>query len=97
VLSDPQAFGIRVIVMRLPDPAEPPDVVYGALHDSPRLKAYRLVYHSSRYLIYSVSNQLSDPQITLGFAGSVPIWAGWRGRSGGTRRRVPPRVPGAGG
>lgn len=55
VLSDPQAFGIRVIVMRLPDPAEPPDVVYGALHDSPRLKAYRLVYHSSRYLIYSLS------------------------------------------
>jgi hypothetical protein len=54
VLRNPKAFGIRVIVERLPDPAEPPDVVYGALHNSPMLKPYRLVYRSSAYLIYSL-------------------------------------------
>lgn len=54
VLRDPEAFGIRVIVMRLPNPAEPPDVVYGALHNSSRLAAYRLVYRSATYLIYSL-------------------------------------------
>jgi hypothetical protein len=28
----------------------------------------------------SVSDRLSDPQLTLGLTGSVPILAGWRGR-----------------
>jgi pimeloyl-ACP methyl ester carboxylesterase len=28
----------------------------------------------------SVSDRLSDPRLTLGLTGSVPIWAGWRGR-----------------
>lgn len=54
VLRDPEIFGVKTIVMRLPNPIEPPDVVYGALHHSPRLKAYRLVYHSTTYLIYSM-------------------------------------------
>jgi hypothetical protein len=53
VLSDPAAFGVRSIVMRLPSPAEPSDVVYVALHASPRLRSYRLVYRSAAYLIYS--------------------------------------------
>lgn len=53
VLRDPVAFGVKVIVMRLPDPAEPLDVVYGALHSSAVLKKdYRLVFRSSAYLIY---------------------------------------------
>jgi Dolichyl-phosphate-mannose-protein mannosyltransferase len=55
VLSNPQAYGIHVIVMRLPNPAEPVDVVYFGLHSSPRLKAYRLLYHSPSYLIYGLS------------------------------------------
>lgn len=54
VLRNPEAFGIRVIVMRLPSPAEPPDVVYEALHSSPRLRPYRLVYRTASYLIYSL-------------------------------------------
>jgi hypothetical protein len=53
VLANPMAFDVRVIVMRQADPADPPDVVYEALHDSPRLHAYRLVYSNSQYLIYS--------------------------------------------
>jgi hypothetical protein len=61
VLRDPQAYGIRVIVMRLPNPAEPVDVVYSALRDSPRLKSYRLIYHSPSYLIYGLSARL-DPR-----------------------------------
>jgi hypothetical protein len=52
VLDNPEAFGIRVIVMRLPSPAEPVDVVYAALYKSPLLRPYHLVYHSSTYLIY---------------------------------------------
>jgi hypothetical protein len=55
VLSDPQAYGIRVIVMRLPSPAEPTDAVYFALHDSPRLRSYRLIYRSPSYLIYGLA------------------------------------------
>ena len=53
VLQNPGAFGIQVIVMRLPSSNEPLDVVYGALHDSPLLRPYRLVYRSPSYLIYS--------------------------------------------
>jgi hypothetical protein len=52
VLQNPEAFGIRVIVMRLPSPSEPVDAVYAALHNSPLLHHYHLVYHSSSYLIY---------------------------------------------
>jgi hypothetical protein len=58
VLRNPQAYGIRVIVMRLPNPAEPVDVAYFALHDSPRLRSYRLIYHSPAYLIYGLSARL---------------------------------------
>jgi hypothetical protein len=54
VLRNPQAYGVRVIVMRLPNPAEPVDVIYFALHDSPRLRPYRLIYHSPAYLIYGL-------------------------------------------
>ena len=54
VLTNPQAYGIRVIVMRLSDPVLPADVVYFALHDSPRLRSYRLIYHSPSYLIYGL-------------------------------------------
>ena len=54
VLRDPEAFGIRVIVMRLPSPSEPVDDVYFALHDARSLRHYRLVYHDSSYLIYSL-------------------------------------------
>lgn len=54
VLRDPAAYRVRVIVMRLPSPSEPPDSVYGALHQSSRLKPYRLVYRSATYLIYSL-------------------------------------------
>ena len=54
VLRNPQAYGIRVIVMRLPNAAEPVNVVYFALHDSPRLRCYRLIYHSPAYLIYGL-------------------------------------------
>jgi len=61
VLRNPRAYGIRVIVMRLPNPAEPVDVVYYALHDSPRLRPYRLIYHSPAYLIYGLSARL-DPR-----------------------------------
>jgi hypothetical protein len=61
VLRNPQAYGIRVIVMRLPNPAEPVDVVYYALHDSPRLRSYRLIYHSPAYLIYGLPARL-DPR-----------------------------------
>jgi hypothetical protein len=52
VLDNPKAFGIKVIVMRLPNPAEPEDSVYGALYDSPLLRPYHLVYLSKNYLIY---------------------------------------------
>lgn len=58
VLRNPQAYGIRVIVMRLPNPAEPVDVAYFALHDSPRLRSYRLIYHSQAYLIYGLSARI---------------------------------------
>ena len=44
----------RTGVMRLPNPAEPVDVIYFALHDSPRLRSYRLIYHSPAYLIYGL-------------------------------------------
>jgi len=54
VLRDPEAFGIRVIVMRLPSPFEPVDDVYFALHDARILRHYRLVFHDSSYLIYSL-------------------------------------------
>jgi hypothetical protein len=54
VLRNPQAYDIRVIVMRLPNPAEPVDVVYFALHNSPRLRSYRLIYQSPAYLIYGL-------------------------------------------
>jgi hypothetical protein len=53
VLQNPEAFRIRVIVMRLPRPNEPLDVVYADLHASPLLRPYRLVYRSPAYLIYS--------------------------------------------
>ncbi len=43
---------------RLPNPAEPIDVAYFALHDSPRLRSYRLIYHSPAYLIYGLSARL---------------------------------------
>jgi len=55
VLRNPQAYGIRVIVMRLPSPAEPTDAVYFALHHSPRLRSYRLIYRSPSYLIYGLA------------------------------------------
>jgi hypothetical protein len=61
VLRNPLAYGIRVIVMRLPNPAEPVDAVYFALRDSPRLRSYRLIYHSPSYLIYGLSARL-DPR-----------------------------------
>jgi hypothetical protein len=54
VLRKPLAFGIRVIVMRLPSSVAPPDVVYTTFHDSPLLRPFRLVYRSSAYLIYSL-------------------------------------------
>jgi hypothetical protein len=55
VLGNPQAFGVRVIVMRLPSPAEPVDAVYFALHDSPRLRPYRLILRSPSYVIYALA------------------------------------------
>jgi Dolichyl-phosphate-mannose-protein mannosyltransferase len=54
VLSRPQAYGVRVIVMRTPNPAEPVDAVYRALHNSPRLRPYRLIYHGPAYQIYGL-------------------------------------------
>ncbi len=55
VLRDPIKFGIRVVVMRLPNPAEPPDIVYTDLHGSRALlKSYRLVYRNPSYLIYGL-------------------------------------------
>jgi hypothetical protein len=54
VLANPAAFNVRVVVMRRTDLADRPDMVYRALHDSPRLHAYRLVYSNSAYLIYSM-------------------------------------------
>jgi hypothetical protein len=60
VLRNPQAYGIRVIVMRLPNPADPVDVVYFTWHDSPRLRSYRLIYQSPSYLIYGLPARL-DP------------------------------------
>lgn len=53
VLVNPEAYNIRVVAMRRADPAGRPDMVYQALHDSPRLNAFRLVYSNSAYLIYS--------------------------------------------
>jgi hypothetical protein len=54
VLADPRAYGVRVIVMRLPSPAEPTDAVYAALHGSPRLRSYHVVYRSQSYVIYEL-------------------------------------------
>jgi hypothetical protein len=54
VLANPQAFGIRVIVMRLPEPGEPIDAVYAALSTSPRLRAYQRIYSTSEYHIYTL-------------------------------------------
>jgi hypothetical protein len=54
VLRNPQAHDVRVIVMRLPNPAEPVDVVYYALHNSPQLRSYRVIYRSSSYLVYGL-------------------------------------------
>jgi hypothetical protein len=56
VLQNPEAFGIRVIVMRLPSPSEPVDAVYAALHNSPLLHPYHLVYRSPSYSIYTVNS-----------------------------------------
>jgi hypothetical protein len=53
VLTKPVAFGIRVIVMRLPSNVAPPDVVT-TLHNSAVLKPFRLVYRNPAYLIYSL-------------------------------------------
>lgn len=50
-LRNPQASGVRVIVMRLPSPAESADGVNFALHDSPRLRSYRLIFRSPSYVI----------------------------------------------
>ena len=55
VLRDPMAFGIKVIVMRLPAPTFPQDLVYGALYGTKELKQnYQLAYRSPSYLIYEV-------------------------------------------
>jgi hypothetical protein len=54
VPANPMAFDVRVIVMRRPDAADPPDVVYAALHGSSRLHGYRLAYSNSAYLIYDI-------------------------------------------
>jgi hypothetical protein len=55
VLVNPEAFGIKVIVMRLPAPGEPVDAVYAALSSSPRLQPYRLIYSTSAYRIYTLT------------------------------------------
>ena len=65
VLSRPQAYDIRVIVMRLPNPADPVDAVYFALHNSPRLRSYRLIYHSPSYLIYGLRNSARPVKTSL--------------------------------
>jgi hypothetical protein len=52
VLHNPESFGIRVIVMRLPDPSQSEDEVYAALYGSPLIRRYHLVYRSSSYLVY---------------------------------------------
>ena len=47
----------------------------------------------------SVSGLPSDPQLSRVWGwcwGLVPVGEGWRGRAGGSLRRAPPRVPGAG-
>jgi hypothetical protein len=54
VLRDPLAFGIRVIVMRLPANGKPPDVVYATFHDSRLLTPFRLAYQNPAYLIYNL-------------------------------------------
>jgi hypothetical protein len=72
VLSNPQAYGIRVIVMRLPNPAEPVDVVYFTLHDPSRLRSYRLIYHSPSYLIYGLSARLDQAAGTQRVHSSAP-------------------------
>lgn len=62
VLQDPPAFGVKVIVMRLPNPAEPLDAVYGALNGSPLLKKdYVLVFRSSAYVIYEARRGAPSP------------------------------------
>jgi hypothetical protein len=71
-LSNPQAYGIRVIVMRLPNPAEPVDVVYFTLHDPSRLRSYRLIYHSPSYLIYGLSARLDQAAGTQRVHSSAP-------------------------
>jgi Dolichyl-phosphate-mannose-protein mannosyltransferase len=53
VLHNPEDFGIKVILMRLPAPGLPSDVVYGALHGSKLLRQdYRLAYSSDGYQVY---------------------------------------------
>lgn len=53
VLANPAAFDVRVIVMRQSNGASgAEDVVYEALHESPKMRAYQLVYSNSDYLIY---------------------------------------------
>jgi hypothetical protein len=54
VLRNPLAFGIRVIVMRLPSSAAPLDVIYTTFHDSAVLRQFRLVYRNPAYLVYSL-------------------------------------------
>ncbi len=54
VLRKPLAFGIRVIVMRLPSSVAPPDIVYTTFRGSPLLKPFRLVYQNPGYLIFGL-------------------------------------------
>lgn len=57
VLKKPMAYGIRVIVMRRPNPALPPDLVYTDLHASMKRSPYKLVYQNAEYLIYSLEQK----------------------------------------
>lgn len=67
VLRDPPAFGIRVILMRLPIPGQPTDTVYTALFKTRLLKDdYRRVYSNQTYAIYDLRTgihvgTLNDP------------------------------------
>jgi dolichyl-phosphate-mannose-protein mannosyltransferase len=54
VLANPQAFGVQVIVMRMPEQGEPVDAVYAALYTSSRLRAYQLIYSADAYRIYTL-------------------------------------------
>jgi hypothetical protein len=49
-LDNPAASGIKVIVMRANTPT--PDDVYVALHGSPMLDDYRMVFQNDRYSVY---------------------------------------------